>query len=333
MTKVISVQTIDELRRFLNEKGILEIALRGENKKFKTFQKISLDQLQQSEVSEKLQQAMNILNKNNQIVNQSMDMLINISKLSKLNLVLSGMNLCATCAGFAIMYKKLDAMSSQISNVIAVYKKGAAIHADYEFNKILSEHSNMLDCRKKQSYYTENQMRELVDGEYNVLVLLINIFLADISSNREELVFSILSLAQMLSVSIRYFDEIYYFENKEAIGDGDRWHIEHDKWMAAFDKMTANTFIERIQDQGIFEMGLNTVETDCYYINFVDQIRSLKQDVEDNQKMIMAIDDEDLFRAALNTSNENVKSEIEHALEEAGVPVDKCEDMIRVAVA
>ena len=144
MTKVISVQTIDELRRFLNEKGILEIALRGENKKFKTFQKISLDQLQQSEVSEKLQQAMNILNKNNQIVNQSMDMLNNISKLSKLNLVLSGMNLCATCAGFAIMYKKLDAMSSQISNVIAVYKKGAAIHADYEFNKILSEHSNIL---------------------------------------------------------------------------------------------------------------------------------------------------------------------------------------------
>ena len=64
MANVINIQTLDELRRFLNEKGIMEIALRGKNKKFKTFQKIALDQLQQNEVSEKVQQAINILNKN-----------------------------------------------------------------------------------------------------------------------------------------------------------------------------------------------------------------------------------------------------------------------------
>ena len=45
MAEVISVKTLDELRRFLNDKGVLEIALRGKNKKFKTFQKIALDQL------------------------------------------------------------------------------------------------------------------------------------------------------------------------------------------------------------------------------------------------------------------------------------------------
>ena len=277
MAGVITIQSLDELRRFLNDKGIIEIAIRNKNKTFKAFQKISLDQLQQNEVSEKVKQgfqhAVDLLNKNNSIGEASLKMLSSISKLSKLNLVLSGLNLAATCVGFAIMYQKLDKISAQIAEVVALYKEGEAIHANYEFKKILSEHSNMLDCRKKQSYYTEDQMRELVDGEYNVLGLLIDIFLADISSNREELIYSILSLAQMLSFSIRYFDEIYYYKNKEAIGDGDRWHIAHDKWVAIFDKLSSPSFIETIQDYGIFEMNLNTVENDCFYINFYNQMR------------------------------------------------------------
>lgn len=333
MSDVMIIQTLDELRKFLDEKGIVEIALRNKNKKFKTFQKIALDQLQQNEVSEKVKHAIELLNKNNNISEKTLKMLGGVSKLSKLNLVLSGLNLCATCVGFAIMYAKLDKMSAQIAEIVAVYKEGEAIHANYEFKKILSEHSNMLDCRKKQSYYTEDQMRELVAGEYNVLGLLIDIFLAGISSNRDELLFSILSLAQMLSVSIRYFDETYYFENKEAIGDGDRWHMDHDKWVAVFDRLSSAEFIETIQDYGIFEMGLNTVENDCFYINFYDQIRSLKQDVEDNQSMIEAIDDPELYRIVIAKSNEEVKLEIEAALNGAGVPLETCEDFVRVAVA
>ena len=105
MANVINIQTLDELRRFLNDKGIMEIALRGKNKKFKTFQKIAQDQLQQNEVSEKDQQAINILNRNNNLSEKSLKMLNGVSKLNKLNLVLSGLNLCATCVGFAIMYK------------------------------------------------------------------------------------------------------------------------------------------------------------------------------------------------------------------------------------
>ena len=333
MANVINIQTLDELRRFLNDKGIMEIALRGKNKKFKTFQKIALDQLQQNEVSEKVQQAINILNKNNNLSEKSLKMLNSVSKLNKLNLVLSGLNLCATCVGFAIMYAKLDKMSAQIAEIVAVYKQGEAIHANYEFKKILSEHSNMLDCRKKQSYYTEDQMRELVAGEYNVLGLLIDIFLAGISTNREELLFSILSLAQMFSVSIRYFDETYYFENKDAIGDGDRWHMDHDNWVAVFDRLSSPAFIDTIQDYGVFEIGLNTVENDCFYINFYDQVRSLKQDVEDNQAMIIAIDDQDLFSVVMHKTSEEAQQEIESALKEADVPLDTCADILRVAVA
>lgn len=333
MANIINVHALEELNPFLNEKGVMEIAIRRRNKKFKIFQKIALDQLQQNEVSEKVQQAINILQKNNQIGEKSLKMLGSIAKLNKLNLVLSGLNLCATCVGFAIMFAKLDKMSAQIAEIVAVFKEREAIQANYEFKKILAEHSNMLDCRKKQSYYTEDQLRELVDGEYNVLELLIDIFLAGISSNREELLFSILSLAQMLSASIRYFDETYYFENKDAIGDGDRWHMAHDKWVSVFDKLSSPAFISNIQDYGMFEMGLNTVENDCFYINFYDQIKSLKQDIEDNQAMILAIDDRDLFNTVIRKTTEEVQHEIESALAEADVPLDICADSIRVAVA
>ena len=333
MNNIDIIKTLDELRKFANDKGIIEIVIRGKKKKFKAFQKIALDQLQQNEVSEKIEQAIKILNKNNQIGEKGLRMLGNVSKLNKFNLVLNGLNLCATCAGFAIMYEKLDKMSAQIAEVVVVFKESEAIHANYEFKKILSEHSNMLDCRKKQSNYTEDQMRELVDGEYNVLELLVDIFLAEISNNREELLFSILSLAQMLSASVKFFDEIYYFENKEAIGDGDRWHIAHDKWVAVFDKLSSSAFIDTIQDLGMFEMGLNTVENDRFYIEFYDQIRSLKQDIEDNQTMIIAIDDRNLLNTVRNKTNEEIQFEIESALKAADVELETVADIIRVAVA
>ena len=176
-------------------------------------------------------------------------------------------------------------------------------------------------------------MRELVDGEYNVLTLLIDSFLAGITSNREDLLFSVLSLTQMFSISLRYFDEIYYFENKQAIGNGDKWHMSHDKWIAVFDRLASVELVKEIQDYGIFEMGLNTVENDCFFINYYDQIKSLKQDVEDNQKLIVAVDDKELFNAVMSKSNEEIQAEIEAALEEAGVPAGVCDEMIRAAVA
>lgn len=328
------IQTLEELRKFQNEKGIIEIALRGKNKKFRAFQKIALDQLQQNEVSEKLKQAISIINKTNHISEKSLKALESIANLSKLNIVLSGLNLCATCAGFAIMYQKLEKMSGEITGaIIEELRKGEAIHTSFEFNKVLSEHSNMLDCRKKQNYYTEDQMRELVDAEFNVLALLMDTFKEKTSANREELLFSILSLAQMLSVSLRYFDETYFFKYKETIRDGNRWHISHDKWVTVFDKLTSTEFIEKIQDYGIFEKRLNTVENDIFYISFYDQIKSLKQDIEDNQALIEAIDDEELFSVVMKKTSEDVRSEIEAALNKAGVPIETCEEYIRVAVA
>lgn len=333
MGKVEVINALEQLAKFQNKDGIIEIAIRGQNKRFESFTKVALEQLQQSEASEQVKKAIDLIKQNNLISENNANILKGIATLNKLSLVLNCANLCATCAGFAIMYAKLDKMSAQISKVVSVYKEGKAIDTKFEFNKIISEHSNMLDCRKKQSYYTEDQMRELVDGEYNVLCMLIDTFLADVSSNRDELLFSIMSLAQMLSASVVYFDEIYYFENKAAIGDGDRWHFSHGKWLAIFDTLISNDFIEVLEDYGIFEKGLNTVENDVFCTEFYDQVKGLKQNIEDNQKLITAFDDPELFMAYKIQMNEIVATEIKAAFEEAGVPTEVREDYLRVAAA
>ena len=74
-------------------------------------------------------------------------------------------------------------------------------------------------------------MRELVDREYNVLMLLISSFQKDISGDRSALIFSIFSMLAMFTVSLRSFDELYYFNNRQALGEKDAWHLAHDKWM------------------------------------------------------------------------------------------------------
>ncbi len=332
MSNVDTIHVLEDLRKYLNDKGLIEIVIRDKNKRYKVFQKVVIDDLKQDELAEKVQQAVDLLHQKIHEGERALNVLNNISKLNKLSIVLEGANLCATCVGFAIMSAKLDKISAQIADVVALYQENVAINANFEFKKVLSEHSNMLDCRKKQKYYTEDQMRELIDDEYNVLELLIDIFSSGISNSREELLIAILSLAQMLSVSLRYFDEIYYYDNKEKIGNGEYWHLSHNKWMDAFDRLSSTDFIKQIQDYGIFEKALNTIENDCFYIGIYDQVKSLKQDVEDNQEMIAAIDNKELFDIVMNGINQETKEEIAAALEEVGAPVDEFEDIINATV-
>ena len=318
MAGVMNIESIEQLRQFLNEKGVLEIAMRSRDKKFSAFQKIALNNAPQSETKEMLKQAINAMNKNNALAEKSIKMMGNVAKLQQLSLILSGVNLCATCVGFAIMYAKLDKVSGQINQLISIVKQEHEIQTDYEFKKILSEHANMLDCRKTQKFYTEEQMRKLVDDEYNVLGMLVDVFMKNLSTDMDGLIFSIYSLASMLAVSIRYFDEVYYFNNKEAIGDGDVWHSSHDNWMASFERLVSTEFVKKIQDHGLLTLQLSTVENDMYYINLYDQVMSLIEDIKDNQELILTLDSEEL----LSQVNDGINGEVVAGISDAFAQVD-----------
>lgn len=339
MAADVVINSLEQLAKFMNDKGIFEIALRGEKKKFTQFVKVAIENLPQGEASKqqmanKLFNAINNANPlmgglnlagngvNTAIGVKSLKMLGEITKLNQFNLILSGVNLCATCAGFAIMFKKLDKMSSKINEVLSAVKTSHKIYVQYEFKKVLSEHSNMLDSRRLQKPYSEEKMRELVDAEYNVLDMLIEAFLENSTGDEETLIFSIYSLASMLAASIMYFDEVYYFTNKENITDGKMWHSSHDTWLSIFDRITATGFVERIQDYGMFELDLNTEENDYYYKNLYEQIVGLTEGIRDNQALITAFGDETNFKKYFEIASQDIRKSVTQLFAYAGISID-----------
>ena len=327
----IVVNNIDALRKYTNDKGLLEIVIRDGKKRYKTFVNVLLDNLQEAEQTEKIKEVYEYLKKNTDITHNDLS---NISKLGKFNLLLSGADLVVSAVGFAIMYKKLNTISSKIDEIIHTVKEGESIQSTYEFKKVLSEYKNMLDCRKKQKKYSEDKMRELVDMEYNVLNLLKDKFLACITNNMDDILFCIVALAEMMAVSIRYFDEEYYFGNKDSIKEGNsKWHDAHDDWTYAFDELVSNKFIKAVQDLGIFELGLTTMEDDVFYVNYEDKIKSLKQSVEDNQALIEGIDDEELFLSIMNEGVTYIKRSIEKDVKAMDLSAEMYKDAVAIAVA
>lgn len=317
MSDVINIVNAGEqLRPFMNKDGIIEIVVRDAKKRFAYFQKIAISNVPKGEEEALLEKVIQVMNKNKSLVHKNLKLLTGVTKLSQLNLLLSGFNLCATCAGFAIMYDKLDKMSGQINQMMEVIKKGNDVQTHYEFGKVIAEHRNMLDSRKTQKYYTEEQMRKLVDDEFSVINMLIEVFMKDLSGDKDNLLFSIYSLASMFAVSLRYFDELYYFNNKEAIGDGDVWHSSHNSWMAVFEKLSSQEFVNKVQDHGVFDLNMNTKETDLYYISLLDQAKELAEDVEDNQTLIQTLDSEKLLAEYNVFLNKGVAEGIREAFEQ-----------------
>lgn len=314
------IENVGQLEQFLNDNNVLEIIVRDKKKKYKKFVNIAINDLQKCESQEIVQKAVDALNKNAKLNEKYIKAIGNIGKLQNIGLLLNGLNLCATCVGFAIMYAKLDKMSEEITKEIHhvenVVKTEHDIQTNYEFNKVLSNHQNMLDRKRIQKPYSEEQLRELVDQEYNVLTMLIKVAQLDASADNENLIFSIFSLLSMLTVSLREFDEVYYLNNHEVLEGDDVWHSAHEKWMSVYSTLSDTWFVEKLQDHAMFEENLSTSAVDAYYISLLSQVNESKQEVEDNQKLILKIGDIEMLHKLRNYTNHEVLSSIEESFNE-----------------
>lgn len=314
MSNTIIVDALAQLAPYLNDKNVLELVVRGKNQRISAFQKVALNDLQQGEGKALMEKVIHGLNQNAGQSERTTALLRGVVQSQKLGLVLNGLNLCATCVGFAIMYEKLDKMGTEITQQIGklqnIIKQGTDIQTGYEFNKVLADHTDMLDCRKKQQPYNEQQLRKLVDREYNVLMLLIEVLRHDVADNRKVIIETAISLLSMMTVSLCYFDEIYYFNNREVLAEKDPWHSSHEKWMGAYSRMREDWFVELLQDYGSFETSLNTLGVDVYYTAILDQVAEAKLKVEDNQMLIIAIGDIGL----LHTLQEQMQKETQETL-------------------
>ena len=109
----------------------------------------------------------------------------------------------------------------------------------------------------------------------------------------------------------------------------DAWQLSHDRWMEVYDTLTSQWFIEKLQDYGTFETSLSTAEVDIYYISLLDQVKDCKCEISDNQALLVAIGDADLFRQYKEMSTKEVVDSIEAAYKEAGRDMD--EETVRTA--
>lgn len=314
------INSIEQLMQFLNDKGVLEIAQRRKDQKFKEFQNVIIDpsllNRAQEQIQNEIKKALNI---NNDLIKSSLSKINAVTCLSSVGIILEAVNLCATCAGFIIMFEKFKKISGKVDALVNTVKSSNQIQTNFELNKILSEHANMLDSRKTKNDYSEEKMRILVDDEFNVLKMLIDTFLLETTNERNNLVLSIYSLASMLTVSIMYFDELYYYNNKDRISNGEYWHSSHNRWMSELDRLSSAEFISKIQDFGFLELNLSTFENDEYYICLLNQARDFIQEINDNQSLIQAFDSDMDFKNYNEITNQTLKEEINEAFKEANV--------------
>lgn len=341
MGNTVVVETLEQLKPYLNDSNVIEIVQRRKDKKFKDFIKVALNELPKSEEKTLVENAVTLLNKNLQLNEKNLQLLANVARGQNIGLLLNSFNLCATCAGFAVMYAKLDSMSAEINQQIAkvekTIKKVHDVQTGFEFNKVLSDHTDMLDCRKKQQPYSEEKMRNLVDSEYNVLTMLVSAFRMDVSSIQKNAIESIYSLLSMFTVSLMYFDEIYYQNNHEVLGDGEIWHAAHEKWMGIYKTLSEEWIVEKLQDYGMFEASLTTVGVDIFYKGILEKVREEKENVKDNQSLILKLGDIGLVHALDEITVHDITETIKKAFEDAGAGFDSsvvqsaCDNVLKMA--
>ena len=197
MDEIEVIRTIEELRKFLNDKNFMEIVVRQKKKRFKKFYKVALDNIfKEAEQQQAAKEVLKAVQKNSKLLNQNLKMVKNLSKIQNIALILDGVNLVSTWATFAILYEKLNSMEEEIVGAIEKVQqslnKGTELHIKAEYNKVISDYQDMLDCRKKQKPYSEEQMRKLVDSLYVVLDMMIDSLKSDLIDNKDNMILTVL---------------------------------------------------------------------------------------------------------------------------------------------
>ena len=72
----------------------------------------------------------------------------------------------------------------------------------------------------------------------------------------------------------------------------------------------------------MFETTLNTLGVDVFYKGLLDQVREERENVEDNQALILALGDIDLLHTLQENTDREVKETIKAAFENAGAESD-----------
>lgn len=92
--------------------------------------------------------------------------------------------------------------------------------------------------------------------------------------------------------------------------------IEQNKFVHFVRHVDKSWFVELLQDHGIFDLSLNTDEMDTYYNEFLEQVQDQKQEVIDNQEIILTLQDTSLLNVFHEKTNEEIHNKLEKEISE-----------------
>ena len=223
-------------------------------------------------------------------------------------------DLCVTVVGFVIIQNKLNSISYKIDTVLENQRKLHSMNNAYKYDGVLSDYSDMLDGIKTGKEYSEEEYRNLVDAEYNVLKLLYESYIGNLSSNEGDLLLSIITLSAMLSNTIVHFDRIYYFNHKDDIKAGSKWHNSHDKWITIYDLLMSKEFSNKLYDYAFIQENRSQYDSELFKNGVFEKIQFSRDAIVRTQEIIVKTDDIIRYKKYNELMDQFIRDDIDSAL-------------------
>ena len=309
------IKDFSDIQKLPNRDKVIEVVERQKNGRIKAILKYMV---QDNDGSEELKKkALELLNKTDRIfaqVEKNGAQLSKIANLNTLNVILNGMNLCATAAGFVIMNEKLNKISDKIDDIIENQNKQADKESNYKFKNVVLEYKKLLDHKKTKKNISEDEYVDLLNEECAVFEYLYKGFMDDTANDIVTLLYAMTTLASMITCNMASLDEVYYFNNRNSITEGSIWHEGHSDWESIYSMLLSDEFASKLQDYCFLYKNMDQYTTDLFLEAMNDHTRKMKQAVEDRKMIILLHDNIEDYNNTYNSINEEAEKEVQIAL-------------------
>ncbi len=312
----IFIETLRQLRKIYGLK--FEILLRNEKTgRIKQVDKISIDKL--IEEGKKNEETIRKLQK----MQKNLVGIKTIKHLTLFNSVIGVANLCATTAGFKMVMNELDKISKKIEENKELMQTINETFVFDKFQRVLSNHMAMLDGRKGGVPFEETEYRKLIDDEYATLTLLYKTFVNKSCVNKLEILQAIVSLAEMLSQTIFFYDSIYYF-NHEKVGG---FYSGQNTWLSIYDLLTNDSFNDYLQDMFFLEDGYHQDEVDYLTSELINGFKENLDRILRNDEVIKQAKTLENYNLFMNYTSVKTLEEIDERLNENEISDEEVVEM------
>lgn len=298
------INSLEDLQSQFGDK--FEIAVRMKDGKFDEFTKVLLGKAKNSSSEQAIKKLCKDSKKMLKSVNKASKAINTIKGLEVFNSVMGVMNLCATTAGFIIVCQKLNVISDQVQEVMNELKDMFQGETIYKFNKVIEDHTEMLDGKDGGMVFTEEKYLELIKEENVLLKLLYRIFCNENCSNRLEILEAIIALSAMMSVAICDFDTIYRYKHK----DKKSLYSGHDAWMETYNSLMSSEFINGLQDFFFIDEDRTQYETDILVEGVEERFQLAKEAIDLKVEFLKLLDSKEEYDRAIKIINDSISNDI-----------------------